>query len=242
VNDNQNNIFKNKNYLEVIYSSNRRPSSDYPIKLASYIKKHFFNNSGNHLLDIGCGRGDMLHAFAQLGFQVSGADLSPISKDLISPHHFFEVDLAVDKFPVGDGSFSNVFSKSVIEHMQNPMPLFKEAHRVLSPGGTAVIMTPSWLHNHWGPFYLDTTHVTPFTKPSLRDSMELAGFSNIKIYHFYQLPFLWKFKWLTPLVKAIALLPIPYSPMHDVIWPTKINKFIRFSNEVMLLAVGTKTN
>jgi hypothetical protein len=30
--------------------------------------------------------------------------------------------------------------------------------------------------------------------------------------------------------------------MHDVIWPTKINKFIRFSNEVMLLAVGTKTN
>ena len=233
-------IFHDRNYLEFLYSKNRRPETVYPLKLAHFLSKKYFSKSGKRLLDIGCGRVDMLHAFSSLNFLVSGADLSPLSRELISPHPFYQVDFAKDAFPEKDSTFDYVFSKSVIEHMHNPMKLLQESYRILKSDGCAVIMTPSWLHNSWGPFYLDSTHVTPFTRPSLIDAMSLAGFKNVQVFHFYQLPFLWRYRWLTPFVKFVASLPLPYAPMHNVRWPPKLNTFLRFSNEVMLLAVGKK--
>ena len=32
------------------------------------------------------------------------------------------------------------------------------------------MLTPSWRHTYWGPFFIDSTHVTPFTEASLHDS------------------------------------------------------------------------
>ena len=39
-------------------------------------------------------------------------------------------------------------------------------------------MTPSWVHHKFGPFYLDFTHLTPFTLQSLRD---IALLNDLKI-------------------------------------------------------------
>jgi len=70
--------------------------------------------------------------------------------------------------------------------------------------------------------------------------MKMAGYENVTVEYFYQLPFLWKFKWLTPLVKLFALLPLPYRPAHNAPWPEGLNKLIKFSKSVMLIGVGTK--
>ncbi len=53
------NFFEKKEYLDLKYSSARAPHSNYPDKLAFYIKDNFFKNQGR-LLDIGCGTGDMV--------------------------------------------------------------------------------------------------------------------------------------------------------------------------------------
>jgi len=101
-------------------------------------------------------------------------------------------------------------------------------------------MTPSWKHNSWEPFYLDHAHVTPFTKFSLHNAMAIAGFDDVKVLYLYQLPFLWKHPFLQFIPKFIASLPISYWPMEELKWPQSINKLIRFSNEVMLIAIGRK--
>ena len=103
-------------------------------------------------------------------------------------------------------------------------------------------MTPSWEYTYWGPFYIDNTHVSPYTSHSLKTALEIRGFKNVKVIYFYQLPFLWRFPWLKVVVKMIAKLPVPYSPYNSVPWKTSrwINKLIRFSKEVMLLAVVEK--
>ena len=230
-------ILKDKKYLEFTYT---KRDSDYPSKLGAFLTKNFFGpkDLGLEILDIGCGDGEFLNVFSDLGLEAMGVDISPTD----SKHEIHKADLEVDKLPFKDGSVNFVFSKSVIEHMNNPLNLMNEAHRVLIPGGKAVIMTPSWEHNYWGPFYIDHTHVTPFTRHSLEEALKMAGFQDIKVEYFYQLPFVWRNSMLKIIPKIISTLPIPFRPFKRSWLPNSINKFIRFSNEVMLLAYVSKQN
>jgi SAM-dependent methyltransferase len=239
VNTENNNILEDEKYIEILYSDKRRAPSDYPNKLAKHLVDNYYFDTGN-ILDIGCGRGDLLKAFHKIGFLVAGTDISPASIKKCEPHLVKTSDLLKESLPFDEGEFNYVFSKSVIEHLHNPMALLTEALRVLEKDGKAVIMTPSWMHTAWGPFYLDYTHVTPFTKPSLRDAMEMAGFRDVEVFHFYQLPFLWRWPRLKLLVKIFGKLPLRYRPMFDTNMPLELNKLIQFSKEVMLLGVGRK--
>jgi 2-polyprenyl-3-methyl-5-hydroxy-6-metoxy-1,4-benzoquinol methylase len=74
------NILKNKKYLNFLYSEKRRPMSNYPAQLAKHLRDHYYQGIDS-LIDIGCGRGDMLKALSGIGFDVSGADISPASID-----------------------------------------------------------------------------------------------------------------------------------------------------------------
>jgi len=228
-------------YLDIVYSKERRPPSDYPTRLARRLAQ-IYALSGGRLLDLGCGRGDMLRAFAAADFDVVGADISPDVASLCLPLEAHCVDLAKSPLPFAPASFDVVFSKSVIEHLHDPMALLAKAHEALKPGGMAIIMTPSWLHHGWGPFYLDHTHVTPFTAPSLHDALRIAGFDQVEVTHFRQLPFLWRWPILKLPVALFSRLPLHYSPMHGQkkLWPAGIDNFIRFSKEAMLLARARK--
>jgi SAM-dependent methyltransferase len=229
------------NYLEVTYSQERAPAGAYPDQLAAHIAATAFGRTGR-LLDIGCGRGDFLAAFARQGYEVCGVDISPSAPALCKGFHVETVDL---ESPSGaacaGGGFDFVFSKSVIEHLREPMHLVRAAYEALVPGGVCVLMTPSWRHNAWGPFYVDHTHVSPFTGVSLADAMDMAGFHQVAVRDFRQLPGLWKRPWLTPASRLLALLPLPYRPFFPAApWPDALNKVIRFSKEVMLFGVGRK--
>ena len=141
-------------YLDVTYARTRAPRGSYPHLLACRLLAHLYKRPGR-LLDLGCGRGDHLEAFARLGFDVAGVDISPRAPEL---SRNFEVEIAnleSDPVPFPTGSFDFVFSKSVIEHLHSPSVLLSKAVAALRPGGMAVIMTPSWAHTYWGPFYID---------------------------------------------------------------------------------------
>jgi len=232
---------KRSAYLKFVYSDRRRPPSKYNDELAAHLTETIYGRAGR-LLDIGCGRGDMLRAFENAGHDVHGVDISPSVAELCRPFDVSVVDVERESLPYGADEFDFVFSKSVIEHMRNPLALLEAAYRVLKPGGVAAIMTPSWLHHGWGPFYLDFTHVTPFTAPSLGDAMHIAGFTRVEVRYFRQLPFLWKMPVMTLPIWLFSKLPLPYAPMNEMpaFWPQSINKLVRFSKEVMLIAVGQR--
>lgn len=232
-------VLKDRRYLEVTYAPERVPYGAYPFLLAQWLLDHVYGKPGR-LLDLGVGRGEHLAAFGQLGFAVAGIDISPSAPDLARDYRVEVADLEHDPLPFPRGSFDFVFSKSVVEHLRNPARLMSTALDALRPGGVAVIMTPSWAHTYWGPFYIDHTHVTPFTAPSLTEFLTIVGFEAAKVSHFYQLPFLWRWPFLKPLVGLVAALPLPYRPYRSAPWPESLNKVIRFSKEVMLLAVARK--
>ena len=231
-------VLKDPRYLEVTYSAERAPFGEYPSLLARHLMETAYKKTGT-LLDIGSGRGDFLDAFSRLGYEVSGTDISPLSV-VGGGKQVKTCNLECEPLPFQENEFDFIFSKSVIEHLHSPHHLVSGAFRVLKPGGVAVIMTPSWAHTYWGPFYIDHTHVTPYTIPSLADVLQIAGFENISTNYFYQLPIIWKHPFLLPAIRLFSVLPFSYRPYANARWSDSFNKLIRFSKEVMLLAICKK--
>jgi SAM-dependent methyltransferase len=184
-------IYGDRTYLDVVYAADLKPETDYPYRLARRLTELYFERPGR-LLELGCGRGDVLRAFASLGYEVVGVDLSPQAPKLARGLEVRVADLEKDPLPVPAESFQCVFTKSVVEHSFHPVEILRRGLAALEPGGRIVVMTPSWLHMGRRAFYGGVGHVTPFTTVSLRRTLELAGFTNIRMEFFYQLPFLWR--------------------------------------------------
>jgi 2-polyprenyl-3-methyl-5-hydroxy-6-metoxy-1,4-benzoquinol methylase len=126
--------------------------------------------SGKRCLDMGCGTGAALIALGALGADVVGIDTELVGEDLAFAHvraavYGMEVGLrhgdgtALD-FP--DASFDVIASNSVAEHVPDVEAYFREAFRVLKPGGWFVFATDNraWIREghtgvrfaHWLPY------------------------------------------------------------------------------------------
>jgi SAM-dependent methyltransferase len=227
-----------KRYLDVAYDEEIKPLGNYPNLLTKWIANHVFIKQGR-ILDVGSGRGEHLNGFYELGYGVAGLDICQAAVDSCPDFDVRVADLAHEPLPYQADSFDYVFSKSVIEHTLQPAVMFEKIKEALKPGGKAVIMTPSWIHTY-KIFYMEYTHVKPFTRQSLHDAMKIAGFENVEVDYFYQLPFLWEHPWLKPFIKTLGCIPLPYKPVNNVPWPEGLNKLIRFSQDVMLIGIGEK--
>jgi SAM-dependent methyltransferase len=233
-------VLARSEYLAVSYDAKRVPFGPYPGQLCGWIHENLLRQPGR-LLDVGCGRGEFMAGFHALGYEVFGIDISPAAPELVPEFEVRVADLESAPLPYPPETFDYVFSKSVIEHLRDPDAFLTQCTAALRPGGIALIMTPSWVHTYWGPFYIDHTHVTPFTAPSLEQALVLAGLHETRVRHFYQLPSVWRWPGVSLLCKTIAALPIPFRPFFPgAPWPESVNKFIRFSNELMLLGTGIK--
>jgi O-antigen chain-terminating methyltransferase len=145
------------------------------------------------VLDVGCGRGELLRILAGEGIAASGVDINPIAvagcrKD----------GLDVEE---GDGvaalsretaeSLGAVVALQVVEHWNaaTTFAFLREARRALAPGGVLIaetINTDSL--SALKAFFLDPSHVRPVPADALRFLAEAAGFADTAIEYRTQLP------------------------------------------------------
>ena len=116
---------------------------DYKFHDALYrdlINKHI--QPGHRLLDAGCGR-YMKYCKELSGVaQVVGIDLEPVL-ETNNEHFPFGVRGNLAHLPFPSDYFDVVISRSVVEHLEDPLAVFREFARVLRPGGKIVIVTPN---------------------------------------------------------------------------------------------------
>ena len=220
-----------KDYVAVVYDTDRRPVTQYPVQLAEHLCRRFGLKKGDRILDNGCGRGDFLRGFVQYGLDGYGVDISDYAGECLKDIKFFKADIENGRLPFENDFFDVVFTKSVIEHFHKPDNFLKECRRVLKPGGRVIVMTPDWQSTMFI-FYDDHTHVQPYTERAVLDTLNIFGFQNVRAEIFYQLPVLWRYPWLKPVSRMLQLA----GPVRKIY----VNKFIRWSRELMVLGTGIK--
>ena len=123
---------------------------DEPNKAAAFIEVAirelggFDSPSRTKVLDFGCGKGQMVGALLQRGFDAYGCDIKVYwsGEQTSTAERLRTISLNPYRLPFDGKSFDVVVSTSVLEHAQNTEELFREIHKVLRPGGYSMHFYP----------------------------------------------------------------------------------------------------
>jgi SAM-dependent methyltransferase len=137
-------------------------------------------------LDFGCGTGHLLRRLSQVG-PAAGFEISPFSAARArQTAPGCQVSTSVDDLP--DGGFAGVTAIHVLEHLDDDVAdsVLATFHRVLRPGGRALIVTPDsggrahqLLGDRWSGFD-DPTHINLKTHEQWRSFLGERGFSVLR--------------------------------------------------------------
>ena len=124
---------------------------DHGFVIQKRIVLDMFDKDGGKILDIGCGPAVMTPDLLGRGCTVWGIDVAPkmivLARRKMEEHELkaraqFAVG-DIEKLDFHDGFFDAVLCMGVLEYLSTDLPAINEMSRVLAPGGTIIITTPS---------------------------------------------------------------------------------------------------
>ena len=139
-------------------------------------------------LDIGCGRGEMLSLYEELGFEAFGIDTNKIMVSYASSKGLnVELSDAISFLKAQDSNTYDVISLiQVLEHLpfEYAFELYKEVFRTLKEGGSFIIEFPYTDNIPMGTidFYLDPTHLKPIHPKAVKFILEYDGFIGVSYF------------------------------------------------------------
>jgi 2-polyprenyl-3-methyl-5-hydroxy-6-metoxy-1,4-benzoquinol methylase len=146
--------------------------------------------AGKRVLDVGCSSGYLSEPLSQRGNTLVGIELDPAAAG--EAERFCERvlvgDLETMELPLEPGSFDVVLCGDVIEHLRNPGAALARLRPFLAADGRLVVSTPNianwamrlsllagrWRYTDRG--FLDRTHTHLFTRRTLVETIEEAGY------------------------------------------------------------------
>jgi len=142
------------------------------------------------VLDIGCAMGGYGKKLRQIRPDVflTGVELNPTMATSASKHYDEIVISPIEKVDLGPGGYDLVNCGDIIEHLEDPWGMLAMFHGLLKTDGYLILSVPN--AGHWtvtkdllqGKFeyiplgILCIAHLRWFTEPSIRNSLENAGF------------------------------------------------------------------
>ena len=148
--------------------------------VVSRLQRH---TPSGHLLELGCGRGDLLRVAAEAGYEAEGCDLFGGNVPACPGarlHDGFLRDLALP-----GASFDVVVTRNTLEHLENPEIELREIARILRPGGLLYVKVPNERYEHgWRSrmafqqkhIFDPPWHLNHFSPPRLAQLLRRVGF------------------------------------------------------------------
>jgi len=97
------------------------------------------------LLDIGCGRGLASAFFAQLGYEVSGIDVSPLSVKWTGERGIRAALVDLDTEPI-EGQYDIIVCLETLQYLRDPVAALHKMRRALALGGEIIVSLPCEYH------------------------------------------------------------------------------------------------
>jgi 2-polyprenyl-3-methyl-5-hydroxy-6-metoxy-1,4-benzoquinol methylase len=132
-------------WFEFAMTTNQR-GEEYARRIKSYLPA-----TAQRYLDVGCGYGGFLNAFAKLGLEVLGIEISPrlvaFAKANLQDNHLPECvvqgDILDPKLVSQIGKFDLITCNDVIEHVLDAAQAMQHMASLLNPGGILVMTIPN---------------------------------------------------------------------------------------------------
>ena len=161
---------------------------EFPVldKILRYVRRYV---SSGHLLEVGCGRGDLLKMAVERGFSAQGCDLFGDPQPTVAGATFHNGSLESARLP--PNSFDLVVIRNTLEHLFDPRGQLEEIRRILRPGAYMYLKVPNF-HFEQGigcklvfgkeNAFEAPYHLNHFTPTSLKRLLEKSGFKFIGWY------------------------------------------------------------
>ena len=168
---------------------------------------------GKRVLDVGCSSGYLARPLVERGCTVIGIERDSDAAD-IARNVCDEVlvgDVEVMALPFENDSFDVILCGDLIEHLREPEQLLLRVRPYLRGGGRLVLSTPNvanwtmrlslcagrWRYTERG--ILDRTHLHLFTRKSLVETLDRAGYRVVELDFTVPVPLIG-----TPAVERVA--------------------------------------
>ena len=178
--------------------------------------------SNTTLLDIGCGEGFFLFNASKAGYVTKGVELSRDAARYARKEFGMDVEAKpLEELQLVENHFDVVTLWVVLEHVPYPLPLLKEVHRMLKPGGLLAVSTPNVgsmlakiLGKRW--WEIRRVHINQFTTKTLMDILSNAEFKNVSSVCYREtISLLYLF---TPILKYLKV----YEKVKTLLYPDSI--------------------
>jgi len=167
---------------------NYQSKIDDPYSSHSVILARAGEGKGRRILDVGSAHGVLAQRFTERGFEVTcvegSAELAALGKDKCREMIVADLDKPL---PQLNGQFDVIVYGDILEHLKDPLQVFKGFNRSLRTGGRVIVSVPNFAH-WWVRFnllfgrfeymdrgILDRTHLRFFTLRSFREFLRDAG-------------------------------------------------------------------
>jgi 2-polyprenyl-3-methyl-5-hydroxy-6-metoxy-1,4-benzoquinol methylase len=145
---------------------------------------------GKRVLDVGCSSGYLARPLVAKGCTVIGLERDPAAAEEARSicEDVLVGDVETMELPFADASFDVVLCGDLVEHLRDPEAFLVRARPLLRPDGRLVLTTPNvanwsmrlgllagrWRYTERG--ILDRTHAHLFTRKTLVETIERAGY------------------------------------------------------------------
>ena len=169
------------------------------------------------VLDLGCANGKYLEALSMesVGVDISNPNIDECKKKGLNVIKADINRLFLDEFETS--SFEGIFCSHILEHVNSPIDLLRECHRILKEEGVFVLGLPieggiiklkdHYFKNHKG-------HLYSFSLDNIAALLEKTDFEVVKIY--FELPLFTRLKLPQFLLDQLQKLPNPI--LYKLCW------------------------